>query len=77
MEHMNTNGSNGNGKLGIWLAGFLIPPLIGSVVAWIGNTSNRTQSNAEHIAVLEAHMSDMRDELHRIGGKLDRILDHK
>jgi hypothetical protein len=66
-----------NGKnLTMWLLGFLVPPVIGVAVAWVTHTSGTVQTHGEHIAVMQVQMSDTRDELRRINGKLDRLLDH-
>jgi hypothetical protein len=67
-----------NGKVTLWLLGFIIPPLIGVTIGWITHIATKVQAHGEHIAVMQAQMSDTRDELHRINNKLDKILEtHK
>jgi hypothetical protein len=70
--HQTPNGKN----ITLWLAGFLIPPLIGVAIGWVTHIANKVQTHGEHIAVMQSQMSDTRDELRRMNGKLDRLLDH-
>lgn len=74
----NGNGTPGsNGKMQIVLLSLFLPPMIAALLGGITTFSSRLTTHTEKIAVLEAQVHDIRDELIRINVKLDKLLERR
>ncbi len=61
---------NSNGRLIYWVIGLIFPVLTGTCASLL----HTLQSHTERIAIQESRVQEIRQQLHRIEEKLDRVL---